>query len=316
MKLSRFKLLLIAPSILITACGYGLKETYNGIPYNSTNFLENYYNVWNDGINPNLEKNKITAKKDEVALDEEANNVFLSLNDNNFHKVEPLWASYAYTYDKDSVPENKDLKAYGPDVKLSKYSDSFKYGVTSKLFDGQMFCNGDFQQARTQLEPNNKEQKKGMGVLLPKESNDASYFMTNFKGSVVKKDDQNLPTCYSDISLHIGLYLKNDTGYTFQPITYTISNVPTNSGDDHFLEPYAGRWEMYVCFGFSLEKFDTNRLCGFSMQYSIDNIYNGKYSQEEKDDPENTKAKPIYVDEEVYHALMVYEVSFPHTTWH
>ena len=43
MKLSRFKILLIAPSILLTSCGYGLKETYKGVPYNSTNYEENYF---------------------------------------------------------------------------------------------------------------------------------------------------------------------------------------------------------------------------------------------------------------------------------
>ena len=51
-KLSPFKLLLIAPSIIITSCGYGLKEVYDGVPYNSSNFFENYYENWDNKINP------------------------------------------------------------------------------------------------------------------------------------------------------------------------------------------------------------------------------------------------------------------------
>ena len=36
-----FKLLIIAPALIVTSCGYGLKEVYSGIPYNSTNYFEN-----------------------------------------------------------------------------------------------------------------------------------------------------------------------------------------------------------------------------------------------------------------------------------
>ena len=52
MKLSRYKLLLVFPALALSSCGYGLKQTYKGVPYNSTVFAENYYNVWNNDINP------------------------------------------------------------------------------------------------------------------------------------------------------------------------------------------------------------------------------------------------------------------------
>ena len=298
MKLSRFKMLIIAPSLLITACGYGLKEVYNGVPYNSPNFFENYFNVWNKAINPNVEGNKISEKKDNYDLDVEKNKVFTSFYDVNFHECDNNWSNYLYTYDK-VKPEDTEKKAYGPSVKLSNYDDSFRYGVTSKLFDGQMFCNGDFQNSRTQVEPTNQGAEHGFGVLFSKESNDASYFMMNFKCSVVTASSQNLSSGYSNLKVTVSFILKNNNGYTYVPVTGTVENVPTNSGDDHYLPPFSGRDNMYVCYGFSLAGLNITRLIGFTVQYEkISDTVSPKY------------------DEQTYHAMMLYEVSFPYTTWH
>ena len=77
-------------------------------------------------------------------------------------------------------------------------------------------------------------------------------------------------------------------------------DVPTNSGDDHAFPPFSMRNEMYVCFGFSLANFDADRLCGFSVQYEkVSDTYSEAHS-----------------DQTTYHAMMLYEVSFPKTTWH
>ena len=301
MKKSVFKILLIAPALVVSSCGYGLKEVYSGIPYNTTDFFKNYYNVWNDNINPYKEGNKITVLKDSYELDETKDKVFRRLSDANFKDCDDSWSTYAYTYDK--VEPDDGTKAYGPAVKLSSYDSSFKYGVTSKMFDGQMFCNGDYANARTQVKPMNQDQddsQGGFGVLFSKESNDASYFMMNFKCSVVLKDNQNLSGARSNLKLKLGLFMRNETGYTYQPLTYTIDNIPTNSGDDHSAPPFSMRNDMYVCFGFSLKNFDTDRLVGFSVQY-------------EKISDTYSETNP---DQTTYHAIMLYEVSFPKTTWH
>ena len=302
MKLRQFKLLLIAPSLMLTACGYGLKEVYSGVPYNSTVFVENYFNVWNDKINPNKEGNQITERKDLYELDIERDNVFTSVKDSTFKNCDDDFMSYAYTYDRDE-PADKSLKAYGPAVALSKIDDSFKYGVSSKLFDGQMFCNGDYQNSRTQVAPTNQGTNNGFGLLLSKECNDASYIMMNFKCSLVKEDGSDMTSSEpitSNLRLTIGLYLRNDTGYTYMPFTFEVDKVPTNSGDDHFSEGYKGRWNMYTCFGFKLDNVNTKRLIGFSLQYEkISDTYTAEH-----------------LGFKSMHAMMLYEVSFPHTTWH
>lgn len=294
-KLSPFKLLLIAPSIILTSCGYGLKEIYNGVPYNSSNFFDNYYSVWNDSINPYKDGNKITETYDEKELDDKENVVFTSAVDNaNFQFNELESDKYVYFYDivePEADSEYAGKVAYGPAVKLSNYDDSFRYGVIGKLFDGQMFCNGYYANARVQVKPG---RGNGFGALFSKESNDATYMMMNFKCSSVTKSSQNLSRGESEIKLIISLLYKNETGYTRLPVTYTLSGVPTNSGDDAYGK--VKRSELYTCFGFSLPKND--RLIGFSFEYEkISDTVDGK-------------------GEETHHAVMLYEVSFPHTTWH
>ena len=298
-KFSSFRLLIIAPSLLLSACGYGLKEVYKGVPYNSSNFRENYYNVWNASINPYADGHKIT-KTEETRVIDDSYKPFYSIDDANFRDIDTKWAvnNYVYTYDK--VLPTDGTTAYGPAVKLSNYDDSFKYGLTSKMFDGQMFCNGDFANARTQIESMNEDGSKGFGVLFSKECNDATYLMMNFKCSVVTETNQNLPDGggKSNFELLVSFILKNDTGYTYVPTKSLLQNVPTNSGDDHTAPPFSGRIGAYTCFGFSLVGLNLNRLIGFTVQY--------KYLTD--------TISPNY--EKTYHAIMLYEVSFPYTTWH
>lgn len=290
MKFSRFKMLFIAPALLITSCGYGLKEVYDGLPYNSTKFTENYYGVWDDAINPDSPKTKINDKRDVHELGE-ADKLFRSTSEAAFKDCDPHWNEYSYESDL-YEPEN-GTKAYGPAVCLSNYDESFKYGIVSKMFDGQMFCNGYYQMARTQIEPTNQNANAGIGVLFSKECNNASYFMMNFKCALVSETSQDLPFGRTNLNLDIGFILKNDTGYTYLPLRVTVNDVPTNSGD-------ANRSDGYVCLGFNFSQLpELNRLIGFTVKY-----------QKTSD-----TISPSYPDVNLYHALMLYEVSFPYTTW-
>ncbi len=297
---SPFKFLLIVPSLFVTACGYGLKEIYNGIPYSSGDFFKNYYSVWDDRINPyNEGKNKITQVKEEYELTN-ADSVFSSFNDAAFEMNETNADKYVYYYDL-SAPEKTDTaaygkKPYGPAVKLSNYDDSFRYGVVGKLFDGQLFCNGYYAAARVQVKPG---RGNGFGALFSKECNNATYMMLNFKCALITENSQNLGHGTSDLKLIISLIFKENNGYIYQPVTYTLPGVPTNSGDAF---NSTGRYDAYRCFGFNmkgiLDQVDSDRLIGFSFEY------------------EKLADSFDSVTDEKYHAVMLYEVSFPHTSWH
>ena len=308
------KIFLIFPSLVLTSCGYGLKEVYDGVPYNSTNFVENYYRVWDKTIDHRNDGNKITKTLDTRVLDYEKDSVFTRMNNDedykHFQKCEMNWNEYEYTYDK-VEPEEADKHAYGPAVKLANADSSFKYGVSSKLFDGQMFCNGDYQNSRTQVGSTNLGDFGGFAVKFAKECTYSEYFMCNFKCSYVTSESQNLTRASSDLVLKLGFYLKNDTGYTYVPVEYEVDNVPTNSGDDHFLPPFSGRLGSYICFGFKLHQIDgddlldISRLAGISFEYELKKIV---YEGSEVD---LTSTDPI-----IYHSVMLYEISLPHSTWH
>ena len=294
MKLSHFKFAVIFPALVLSSCGYGLKQTYKGNAYNSTVFAENYYNVWNDNIKPGSKK--ILYSKDELALTAADDKVFTSFYSAEFKECEMSWDTYLYETDLEKNRLGQEGTLYGPDVKLSRYDSSFKYGVESKLFDGQLFCNGGFQNSRVQVEPTNQGEDKGFGILFKKECARASYFMMNFKASIVNEDgsytgiEENQS---STVELHLNFYVKKDQGYICVPVTYTVENVLTNMRENH---------SNYVCFGFKLDRLFENlastRIAGFSLQYKkISDSYTS-------------------ADKQTMHALMLYEVSLPHSTWH
>ena len=310
----------------ISACGYGLKEVYKGIPYNSPVFAENYFTSWDKAIDYRKSGNSITKTANERIITKNNDLAFEYLESSlheddykNFQACEPLWNDYAYVWDK-YEPTELGKKAYGPSVSLNKADNSFKEGVRSKLFDGQMFCNGDFQQARVQV-GSIASGYSGFGLQLGKECYSSSYFMLNFKCSLVTDKNQNISRHMTDLKLKLGFYLKNDNGYTYVPVSYTFTGAPTNSGDDHddtwpAETRYRGRINNYVCFGFKLHDdkdtankyLDLSRLAGFSVEYELIDVYK----------MEGTK-RVSYVapaGETMYHSMMLYEVSLPHSTWH
>ena len=70
---------------------------------------------------------------------------------------------------------------------------------------------------------------------------------------------------------------------------------------------------LYKEYQIKLEKFDTSRLAGFSLQYEYKDIFKKNAPNEEHPDYWYEKAS---FQEDIYHSIMLYEVSFPKTTWH
>lgn len=293
-----FKILSFVPFLVLTSCGYGLKEVYDGLPYNSTVFEENYYSVWDKTLNPDEKKYQVTETKAERELTD-SDFVFTSVEDLNFKECEQSWNDYIYEEDVEIYDEDETRTMYGPDVKLSGIDNSFKYGITSKLFDGQLFCNGDYQHARMQIEPSNTK-REGFGIRFSKEmAAGAPYFMLNFKCSVVTENNYSLSFGYSDVTLKIGFYIKNGNGLTYIPTSYRINEAPTNSGDMP-----SNRNNSYVCFGFKLSEktgdglLNLDRLVGISFEYEL-----------------NSCTVSLPAGEEPLYAIMLYEMSFPHSSW-
>jgi len=285
---------LIVPAILLTSCGYGLSEVVFGDAYNSVNWNENYYRVWDQSIDVHdSEHNKITNTITTV-LDKDNDYVFTSYNDPAFAIVEPNKDNFVYDSDV------KGDKAYGKNNNLSSIDETFKYNVTSKLFDGRMFCGGGYEKVRVQVAPKNNPNEKsglkdGFGRLFKKELKTADYFAMNFKCCVdFKTPSEVILEHKSEIDLKLTFYIKNSNGYTAHEVTYHLANVPTNTGDGN-------RYNDFMFFGFKLhsqqgdEKIDLARCAGMSIQYTF--------------------TDPVSTTKNLGHSMLVYECLFPHSTW-
>lgn len=286
----RFKLLLFAPALLLSACGYGLKEVYPGSVYNSVDYNENFYREWDKDVNYHKDGSKVeNLSEDAYHLDQEKDHVFTKFNDTNFAYNQPDYDKYSYISD---IYEPLDGKlSYGQTYALNKSEQSFRYGYVSKLFNGQMFCNGNYEIARVQID------ESGFGMKFNKEVEKYSYFALNFKASLDYRRDgksTNIPNHYSSIKLLINFYCKTDNQKLHRiPVSYVIDDVKTNAS-----ETIDG--SNYAFFGFDLSNIKIDRCVGISIEYEL-----------LSDDYINA-----HPDEGWKHCLLLYELFLPGSTWH
>ena len=271
-------LLVIAPSLVLSSCGYALKEVYDGAAYNSPVFEENYYRVWNSKIDERSDKNSITTTTTREI--KETDFVFTKYTDSTVARVDPDTKTLNYVDDYPSHDESKIGVGYGPTKRLSLLDNSFRYGYVSKLFDGQLFCNGKYQIARTQID------ESGFGVLFEKETPSLDYFAINLKGAVDYTTDIKVGAHFSNVDLKVSFYCKNDKGYDKKTFTYNL-DVGTNIAENP---------NSYTFFGFKVNEREVSRVQGISVEYELKN-----------DD---------YVTAyELDHSLLIYEILLPNTTW-
>lgn len=296
------KILLLAPlALCLTSC-IDPNEVYEQDAYNNPIFTENYYRIYPKEIRP-------------IDSENDSNNITI---DNVNHKEIKLGASQFVTryedavrfdnditkleYDFDeSTGTDYDIKGYGPEKKLAGIDDQFKYGYISKLFDGRLFCNGNFQLSRVQMD------ERGFGVLFQKELINKDYFACNFKmaaNDAEKKiivpnhgsNPEDAEQYDSDITLKVTFYLRDGNTYTPQVVSMDIDDVPTNRFESNSNS-------SYVFCAFSLKDIDLTRCCGFSMSYEL--RYNAFIE----------KTKVEHPDTRLDHAIMLYEVFLPNSTW-
>ena len=182
---------------------------------------------------------------------------------------------------------------FGYNNNLSKIEKKFNYGITSKLFDGRVRCEGLYQKSRVQLD------KSGFAMYFPKSLLTASYLGfacrggTDFEaGQEFAHDDLNVDFTWSFI-------IHRDDG-KYNKVVYTLDDVKIpvdNGGNTAFVNfvPYFGDNfdEIHRAVAMSFEwKADDPRL--------LDRNLTDDYTQKEK-----------------HHlALMLYEVFIGDSTWY
>ncbi len=275
-KKNRLLMLFVLPAL--SSCGgFSLNYIVEGDKYISYDFKENYYEHWDSELK-NAEHNGSYDTTDKRIL--------------SYDDIGQI--------DKNLLIDNpyEDLRSYASAFNLMGVDQSFYYGVQSKLFDGEAYCDGYYQRHRVQ------SNESGFSVRFSKESDELTYFALQFKATTNNQID-----CYkvgsdekarndqdmfhnSEIKLTVTLYVKEDAkivGYDFYSnIAFDDNN--TNNGSH------------YKFYAFDLEEYSLSRLVGFSVTFDIlsDDLI------------EWNETKGVDID----YALFLYEVFFPYTYWH
>lgn len=297
------KILILPLVVLLTSCGYDLKEVYAGDAYNNPIFEENYYDIYDYHIDKDNPKNTITGTteiKPEVFFTtyEELENSnldrYVYRKEVNGQEKHGFLYDADYKVDKDLIADFSDpnldpsTKGFGPSYKLNRVDNIFSYGYLSKLFDGNMFCNSLFQLSRVQVS------EKGFGVIFDKEMvTNAPYLAINFKAAVNEKNGLRIGSHYSDIVFNFSFYSKSGSSFSETKFVFDLKDIPTNPLEYHTND-------AYTLLTLPLADYNLSRVAGFSLSYEIksDDIIDAATN---KDDYQ--------------YALMLYEILLPNSSW-
>jgi len=293
-KLSKSLILLF--TLLLTSCGHSLNDLYKGDTFNSATFKNNYYTTWDKDLSSYkgkdgtlLESNKVFRSYDgflQTGLDENA----------------AVW-EYFWLPKFGSIYKQENYYSYHR--KMTMLDASFNNRYLSKLYDGQMFCGGDYQLSRVQI--NND----GFAQHFDKEGKNAKYFAMNFKASldftnesllkeVYEKDPTALPyypsiTHTSDLVLTVSIYTMENNKIVKYDYKNELDNVNTNRS-----ESFTGL--EYEFFGFSLENLpDNSHIVGYSINFTFDDAA--------------VKVAKEKLGKDLDYSLMLYEVMMPFSSW-
>lgn len=287
------KCLLVLPSLLVTSCGYRLKELYNSNDYNSIYYSENYVRTKVDDFKG--------ASRKEIKLDQEDNYVFTSLSNPHYTRYlsDPDQSVYKHLFDKT--------------ISMIQIDDSFEYGMNSKLFDGWWECGSHNEKARIQID------EDGFDMKFEKQCRQRpDYLILSFQSAIGDIRDKSFKQYKAnerypkenlscEVTLNIDFYLLENNKYSCISCSYDIEERKCNQLD-------------FVFFGFELgDKINLSLCKGVSISYKIKSIKNGEEDVTEKYNHkmEDLEGLDKNTSEKVYgHALWLYEFYLANSTWH
>lgn len=183
--------------------------------------------------------------------------------------------------------------AFGRTLCLDRIDDSFKRGALSKLYDGQLHCNGAYSKARTQLTSD------GYSAFFPKTMDTADYFVVSGRWADDSLGLNSSVNVKADIK--VSFYKANGSVYDSKDITMAAIPFERNNGGSNT-----------TLFGFkfsdALPDYSLSGVVGMGISFSnvVDTYFTADqvtYTNEEKDGI-------------VHSAFMLYEVMLINSTWH
>ena len=275
--------LLLLGAIALTSCAK-TEKLYRADQYNSPVFDENYYIEW-EGIN-NINATDVGGAYDHLdfSVNKESDKVKIG-----GQEVE------GYTWG--GLKEEQ----FGYSHNLSKTEKKFNYGVTSKLFDGRVRCEGYYQKSRVQVD------KSGFAMYFPKALKQAKYLAFACRGGTDYESGKEFR--YSDLKINVewSFYIHIDSS-TYSKVTYKLNQIeiPVDNGGNTALISFT------PFFGGTFDELYDATAMSFKWEYADtkiqDEINNGNLTHQDLVDDYSQKNK--------HHlALMLYEVFIGDSIW-
>ena len=283
------KRILLLFSVFALASCAKTERLYTENEYNSPVFDENYYVDWEgiDRVNVSEEYPSVVDPDDSVQ------------KESDFVKI----GGVQMLTDKGEPAKWGELKEeqFGYSNNLSKTEKKFNYGVTSKLFDGRVRCEGYYQKSRVQVD------KSGFAMYFPKALKQTKYLAFACRGGTDYPQGQEFS--YSDLKINVEwtFYIHLDSS-TYKKIIYKINavKIPVDNGGNTALISFT------PSFGDTFSELYDATAMSFKWEYADTKI------QDEIDNEIMTHKDLVddYTQKEKHHlALMLYEVFIGDSIW-
>lgn len=280
--------LLLLGAIALTSCAK-TERLYTENQYNSPVFDENYYIDWEgiDKVNVSGESKKnITA---DYSVQKESD--FVKIGGRQMLTETGANAKWG------GLKEEQ----FGYSNNLSKTEKKFNYGVTSKLFDGRVRCEGYYQKSRVQVD------KSGFAMYFPKALKQTKYLAFACRGGTDYPAGEEFR--YSDLKINVEwtFYIHVDSS-TYSKVTYNLKGIqiPVDNGGNTALISFTPYFEETFT-----ELYDATAM-SFKWEYADTKIQN----EIDHGDMTHSDLVDDYSQKEKHHlALMLYEVFIGDSIW-
>ena len=278
--------LLLLAVVALTGCNK-TKLLYGEHAYNFSDFDKNYYIEW-ENIHDLTVSSKVEGYKTSVnsSIDQPAddkNTVIIGGVKNENYKWYGL-----------------NEEEFGYNNNLTKTEKKFSYGITSKLFDGRVRCEGYYQESRVQLT------SSGFAMYFPKSLISAKYLAFSCRGGTNYQNGQEF--AFKDLNVNFiwSFYIHLDDG-TYSKVTYTLNDVhiPVDYGNSGVVETTT----LVSFVPFMGDNFpELYGAVAMSFEWSCNDE---RLTQDGRDLTDN------YLEKEKHHlALMLYEIFIGDSEWY
>ena len=275
--------LLLLGAVALTSCAK-TERLYTENQYNSPVFDENYYTDW-EGVE-NIEATNVGGAYSH-----------LDYSVQNESSAVKIGGEEVEGYKWGGLKEEQ----FGYNHNLAKVEKKFNYGVTSKLFDGRVRCEGYYQKSRVQVD------KSGFAMYFPKALKQAKYLAFACRGGTDYPAGQEFRYSNLKINVEWSFYIHVDSS-TYSKVTYKLNQieVPVDNGGNTAFISFTPFYDQVFT-----ELYDATAM-SFKWEYADtkiqDEIDNGNLTHKDLVDD--------YSQKEKHHlALMLYEVFIGDSIW-